>query len=97
MTVLDELRKTLGNDPHGDGWQTDDILSEIYAFEAAHPLLHECEEPIKCHKCKEEFPSCSWTEDWGEREIMLCNSDGEIDDHEFVPICPDCAKGEGLA
>ena len=93
MSVLGELRKTAEWMTDSDGIDACIVrIRDVDAFEAAHPLLHECEEPIRCHGCKGEFPACSWTEDWGEREIMLRNSDGEIDDHEFVPICPACAK-----
>ena len=93
MSVWGELREALRRRtlPMNSQRLQREIADAIDAFEAAHPLLHECEEPINCHECKEKFPACSYTEDWGEREIMLCNSDGEIDDHEFVPICPACA------
>jgi len=81
VSVLDELRKTLGNDPHGDGWRTDDILSEIYAFEDAHPGLIDLTQA--CDRCNKPM---SW-----QMEVGVRIADSNPNNFSGC-LCPACAK-----
>lgn len=99
MSVLDELRKTLGNDPHGDGWETYNILSEIDAFEAAHPGL--VDKTQLCENCGEPMPHYYGDGSGGPRInpgwSYICTQVGEKydefyfgEDEAIWLACPEC-------